>query len=250
MTEEDREIANVASDVKEEKSVWRKLVDLAAISTLLLLVSSWIFLLNGRSYHDGYISYLNHETSMFPITNADSAFYGAIAWFKLITGILDRISKGPAWVVIVLLVVLILAVLVCIELGEYFNQRIVIKRKKPSILKKFPLVESCCLTGIWVFITVYAVAGLFIFIVLAIALMINPFRSVGEDAAKLDLSKEYTDAPWIQLQAPGSSSPERFRVVECSAQFCALYRKPSVVAVPVGKVEWVEALPPGQKASR
>lgn len=251
MTEVSQEVVAVAGGNKPGGNSWRRLVDLAAVSTVLLLVSSWIFLLNGRSYHDGYIKYLNHEASMFPITNSDAALYGAVAWFKLISGILDRISKGSVWVVMGLLGGVLFFVLTCTVLNGYLAQKTFLKRKrKPSLVERFPLVKSCYLNGLLVFITFYATAGLSIFIVLAIAMMINPFRNIGKEAAQFDLNDEYRTAPWIQLQAPESSSPERFRVVECSAQFCALYRKPSVVAVPVGKVEWVEALPPGQKASR
>ncbi|MBA1245575.1 hypothetical protein [Pseudomonas japonica] len=241
----------VINAVKESKKGWRTLVDLAAIGTVLLLISSWVFSLNGRSYHDGYLSYLNQETTMYPVASSDAGFYGTIAWFKLTIGILNTLSKSSIKVFIITLLLILLGVIVYTVFHHYASAKIPTNRVgKKVLINRSPLFRASIINSFSVILALYAALGMLIFTILSIMLMINPFRDVGKDAARKDVEDGYLNAPWLMLRTPSGESPERWKVVECSTQFCILYKDSTVISVPVGKLEWVEALPPGIKKQK
>ena len=216
---------------------------------MLLLIASWIFTLNGRSVHEGYIRYLRLDMSMFPLANGDAAYYATFAWLRLITGILDGGSRLPLW----LLPVVALLILLSVSAMTWLNLRAAAKvrsARKPPLGQPSPLFKAMFINNLAAFLIIYTFLVMLVFVALVIVSIVNPFRAQGERLAQENLNDGYRDSPVVMLKTPGAQASTTYRVVECSALFCALYenRDTPLIAVPVGKLEWVHAAqPPGRE---
>lgn len=230
------------------KAGWRSLAELATLGTLLLLIASWIFSLNGRSVHEGYLHHLRLETSMFPLASGDAAYYATFAWFRLITDILSFGSRLPLWSLPVMVLLIVLAV----SAMTWLNRRADAKARpepKPPFGEKSPLVRAVFINNLATFLAIYTFLAMLVLVALVIVSIVNPFRAQGECLARDNLHNGYSDAPLVMLQPPGTNTTTEYRVVMCSALFCALYEREGVpiLAVPIGKLEWARAAQlPGQ----
>ncbi|WP_288479114.1 hypothetical protein [uncultured Pseudomonas sp.] len=185
---------------------------------------------------------------MFPLASGDAAYYATFAWFRLITGILDFGSKLPLWSLPVAVLLIVLAVSAMTWLKRKTNAKAK-PQHEPSPGKRSSLVKAIFVNNLAAFLVLYTFFAILVFIALVIVSIVNPFRAQGERLAQESLRSGYGDAPLVKLQAPGADTVTEYRVVMCSALFCALYEREGVpiLAVPVGKLEWVHAAQlPGQ----
>lgn len=235
----------VSQDIKSTKS--SNIFSLGKIETLALAIAAPIFYLNGRAYHDGYLSYLKLESSMFPLQATDVVGASAVAWFRVISNLFAEglNGLGKNW-----LLYLILFVGLTFIFGITHHLTSKPSKKEPAETKprsnsEHSFFKSLRTTAFAIFLVVYSIFTCLFAITAILALFISPFHAVGAQVAQEHLEKEFSDSPTIRLKAPKYHPQEvnegqylDFRLIQCSTNFCALYRAGRTFTVPVKTIDW------------
>lgn len=231
----------------EQKSA--KFMGWGKLGALALAISAPIFYLNGKAYHEGYLSYLNLEPSMFPLQATEYIGETAVAWFRVIvswftTG-LD--SLGRNWLLAILGMV---GLSLIFGLVDFMTDRTgsVNQRNQKSIkAKKRSFFKSWRRAGLFLFVGSYVVFIILCLISMSLAMVITPFSDAGRETAREDVKQGFSDSPVVTLKLPGSEEDTKFRIIQCSDKFCGLFANGRAYTVPVSAVTWAVSGMPGVK---
>lgn len=161
------------------------------LGALALAISAPIFYLNGKAYHEGYLSYLNLEPSMFPLQATEYIGETAVAWFRVIvswftTG-LD--SLGRNWLLAILGMV---GLSLIFGLVDFMTDRTgsVNQRNQKSVkAKKRSFFKSWRRAGLFLFVGSYVVFIILCLISMSLAMVITPFSDAGQKPLGRTLSR-------------------------------------------------------------
>lgn len=226
----------------EKGSSGRGVLDLGAAVTLLLALATAVSYLNGRAYHDGYMSYLNLSTSMFPLQGTDAAALSAVAWLNAIVAYLkgfEAWSVGTWLEVAGVLIAFVLIIGSIHHFGGGNRQKKIEKGRGDSRSWIATILRS----GLAVLLGIYVFIFLLLIFAFLLATFISPFFSVGREQAEKDLRAEFKDSPIVMMTDPLGKVAQEYKIIECSTLFCALYREGKVYTVPASKVEWAVSIP-------
>lgn len=212
---------------------------------VLLALSPPLFYLNGKAFHEGYLSYLNLNPTMFPLDSAATMLSAVIAWTSLTAvGLTTTVAFiGNYWPQ-ALFTILALSILTgtlrwsAIKLDKQDKTARV--ESSPARTKLWWKQVSLTFAGLLIIVYGLALAMLFIGCVLLIA--ISPFLDIGKKYAAEQLEKEFVSSPLVWAVDPQGTENE-YRVIECSDNFCALYRKNEIVTVPLQSITWAVSVP-------
>ncbi|AZD09112.1 hypothetical protein C4K26_3712 [Pseudomonas chlororaphis] len=249
--------AKVEDIVNNQDKTAKSTIPWGMIGSIILAITAPFFYLNGKAYHDGYLGYFKLEPSMFPLDTSATFVTAVLAWFHAMTsglkGGLEFI--GQHWVgALVTCVVIILIFGFLNYLTAMLTHSANRKRQaanhtwapgqKPSLLKE---LGKCVL---YIFIPSYGIFCAMFFISIILTTTISPFFFVGQQSAADDLKEGFRNSPLVTVSDPDGSKGA-YRVMQCSAVFCALYADGKAIAVPVATLDWVvsdlsEKLPKAQ----
>lgn len=236
-------------DGKSKRSIW----DWSAMIAVLGAIGTISMYLVARSYHDGYLKGLGLSSSMFPISPGDVSVLATVAIFKSIMFVFNKVFGAGLWgwakaVAIVFVVIFGWGLLNFFEnraaegarnvsgrfrkIGGWLIHPVALHWTKPALgaIAVFYLV----------FCSLFAVA-------IVIFLLIWPFFTVGKDFAAEEVGNGFRDSPSVTLKNPDGVD-EKFRLIQCSTQFCAFFSDGKVVAAPMSDMKWVVSIP--QSANR
>lgn len=231
-------------------------IDWGKAGTLALVLAAPVFYLNGRAYHDGYLGYLNLDASMFPLQTTDFIGVTAVAWFRTIIGWFtngfNSLGKHWLWTLLTVFALsLIFAIPHFTSAKQSHAHADKIKQnskstntQKPSFLKSWGKVS------VVFFIVLYAVFGGLLLISSILALVISPFSDAGREAAKTDADRGFIASPTVALKPPGAEVATDFRIIQCAAQFCAVFAEGRAYTVPVSAVTWAVSNPAGSQPAK
>ncbi len=210
------------------------------LGALALAVSAPMFYLNGRAYHEGYLSYLKLEPSMFPLPATEYIGATAIGWFRVIVGWITNTfdSLGRNWLLAILSVFVLSLIL---GFAGFMSDRSGAHNKrnqKPKKSKGRTFFRSWQRAGLFLFIGSYGTFTILFLISALLALLIMPFRDAGREMARLDVKQGFIDAPVVTLKLPGSDEATEFRIIQCADKFCGLFANGRAHTVPVSAVTW------------
>ena len=214
---------------------------MAATVPITLALLTPLFYLNGKAFYEGYLSYLNLNTTMFPQDTAATMMSAVIAWLSATTGGLAGTSvflnEYWPWA-------LVTALSSALGFGT-LNWWLKKTAKQPEN-KKFEgnlppslqaWLKDVTTIIVWLFVPTYGLFLLMLFVAIFILSTLLPFLHLGKQHAAEQLEKGFVNAPLILAIDPEGVSAE-YRIVECSERFCALYRQGQMVTVPVSSINW------------
>lgn len=207
--------------------------------------------LNGRAFHDGYLTRLHLEPSMFPLDTQGTFIEAAGAWMQGSSIVLRAFSEALAahwFLALVLPTLLVLGLSVSfhyvVDSAQDLRTRI---HKDPTHHARWKRLGSMCVpVGLMLF-AVYALYTALTLIRAVLLLAMGPFVLAGQQAAASDLVKGFPNEPATELTAP-QGERAAYRIILCSEKFCALYRDGEVVTVPLVTITWASSRPSGLKA--
>lgn len=219
------------------------------LGALALAVSAPIFYLNGRAYHEGYLSYLNLQPSMFPLQATEYIGETAVAWFRVIlnwfTSGLDNLGRN--WLFAILAMVGLSLIFGVVDFMTDRTGSVNQRNQQPIKAKKRSFFRSWRRVGLFLFVGSYGVFITLCLISMSLAMVIMPFSDAGRETAREDVKQGFTDSPVVALKLPGSEEVTQFRIIQCSDKFCGLYANGRAYTVPVSAVTWAVSGVPGVK---
>lgn len=200
------------------------------------------FYLIGEVFRDGYLTYFHLEPSMFPI-NVQSTYIESV-WalgseLELLLDTINQAIRTHGLQILLVWLVLSVPLGIAFFLMEMPNRRSAstaikqngerhwVKRVGRALLRSGSVVA---LSGV---ATITSIVGLAMFLITLIA----PFTKAGARVAAQDAAKGFPDKPMVALQAPDGTMQD-FRVMECSDDYCALFRGGRAFAVRKNEVDW------------
>jgi hypothetical protein len=90
-------------------------------------------------------------------------------------------------------------------------------------------------------VLIYGFLAFLIFFLLLAFIVIKVFIYAGESAATKDADLAFRESATAYVRRGASSPEEKYQVVDCTPQFCALYsREKKGVVVPASSVVWID----------
>lgn len=225
---------------KAKRSIW----DWSGLVAVFGAIGTISMYLVARSYHDGYLYGLGLAPSMFPLLPGDVSVSAAIAIFRSILFVFANVLGAGTWgwikaIVIVLLFIAGWGVLNFLESRASKGARSVsgwLRKALGWLVHPVALHwTKPALGAVAVFYLVFcSLAG----VMAIIFVLIWPFFIVGSDAALEEIKTGFRTSPLVKLKNPAGVE-EEFRLVLCSAQFCAFFSEGKVVAAPMSEMKWV-----------
>lgn len=230
------------------------------------------FLFTGRAYRLSYYAHLHLNGSVFPDDAQARSFDAVIAWGDVVTSLISLISRtvarhhlgmvlGPT--LGLLLFVVTLAVIrdaprwtIWRKVSPAGKRRrmtgLIALLRGPGRMvlaflrwiappkEKFRLVERFyqAMLGLY---------GAYVFLVLVglvFVALVLPFQHAGEDAASRDAKDGFSGQPDVALVLDGKAASS-FKLVECGADFCALFGGGHAITVPKDQIKLAVSAPPG-----
>lgn len=204
-----------------------------------------VFYVNGKAFHDAYLSYFHLEPSLFAMDVQATFTQAFIAWTQ---GMLLTLSALPRGLEQHWLTALALFIVCVISLAGYShlqdrgsdkagaNEHKAHHKRPPFLLAIGKATEA-------VGLGLYGLYASLLAIVLLLVLLISPFNWLGKNAASRDAATNFRNAASVTLQTPDGAQ-EQYKIIECDGGSCALYRNGTAVAVPRSLVTWVVPVPP------
>lgn len=227
-------------------------IEWGKLGTLALAISAPVFYLNGQAYHDGYLSYLNLESSMFPLQGTDFIGAAAVAWFRVIFGwfVSGFNSLGKHWLWALGTVVGLSLIFGGIQyLTGYLNEKYIPTsasgRPEPSVVKKTSFWRSWRSMSVYIFVLSYGLFAVLFLISSLLALTVSPFYDAGREMAGLDVKSRFLTSPRLMIKAPDADAPSEFRIIQCSTSFCAIFADGRAYTVPLSSINWAVSEIPG-----
>ena len=214
---------------------------LIKILSVFFAVSAPLFYMAGKVYYEGYLLYFHLKPSMFPMdvyetfsTATMALIYASLEGLNGAQRIFERHSQA--------LVVLFLILVFGLLLYRFFVRRLTNRlnswhptfRLSPRALFCIEEVFKCFA---WVFMPFYVLFFCMFSVAFLLFLILVPFESVGKQQAERDLRGEFKTSPLVGVLEP-ERGYARYRMMECSSSFCALYAKGLVMTVPVSDIKW------------
>ncbi|MGR6738284.1 hypothetical protein [Pseudomonas chlororaphis] len=236
--------AKVEDIVNNQDKTAKSTIPWGMIGSIILAITAPFFYLNGKAYHDGYLGYFKLEPSMFPLDTSATFVTAVVAWFHAMTGGMQGglkfIGQHWPWVSTTGL-----AIILAFGLLNYLRARLTsnINRKRqaenksqtpapnPSLLRE---LGKCLFYLVFLNYGIFSVMFLISFILMT---TITPFMFVGQKSAADDLQDGFKDSPLVTLTDP-SGAKGTYRLMQCSAAFCALYADGKAITVPVTALNW------------
>ena len=226
----------VTSEVKQASPIafgkWA--ATLAAIATPLCY-------LNGRAFHDGYLSRLHLESSMFPADVQGTFTDAARAWMEGAVIVLGAVSKALTshwFLIIVLPTSLVIGLSAAVHYLIY--RAATWRRSTPqsgSELRHVRMIRSILAPVCFLLLGAYVIYTLFALIGAVLLLSVGPFAQAGARVATNDLKTGFSNAPTAELSSPHAGT-STYRIIQCGDKFCALYREGEVATVPIAAITW------------
>jgi len=221
------------NESETNKRAPRTSINYSTFTPIILAALTPIFFLHGRAYHDGYLSYLKLESTMFPISNADTMITATLAWMHAATtglkGLENIVMRYP-WFFLIgipLMSILFGSLNYALKkfspaLKRYENER----KKSSSGPSWWREVARCFLM---IFIPCYGIFTSMVALTIIILFMVGPFVHVGKAQAEKDFRNDFKNSPTIQLY--GDETGTKFRLILCSTEYCALFSEGTTLAV-------------------
>lgn len=214
---------------------------LIKIISVFFAVLAPLFYMAGKVYYEGYLFYFHLKPSMFPMDVYETFSTAAMALiYASLEGLngAQRIFEKHCQALVVLFLLLVFSLL----LYRFFVRRMMSRlnawrpayRWSPRVLF---CIEEFFKCFAWVFMPFYILFFCMFAVAFLLFLILAPFDSVGKQQAERDLRGEFKNSPLVGVLGPEGDFA-RYRLMECSSSFCALYAKGLVVTVPVSDVKW------------
>ncbi|OBS35391.1 hypothetical protein [Pseudomonas syringae] len=218
------------------------------LGALALAISAPMFYLNGKAYHEGYLSYLHLEPSMFPLLATEYVEQTAVGWFRVIVGWFNNgfDTLGKNWLLASMSMVVLSLIF---GLVDFMTDRTGCddrKSHKPKEEKR-SFFKSWRRVALFLFVSSYGVFIILCLISTSLAMLIMPFVDAGRETARGDVERGFSDAPIVTLKLPGSDEATQFRIIQCADKFCGLFANGRAYTVPVSAVTWAVSDMPGVK---
>lgn len=172
-----------------------------------------------------------------------------MAWLHAATtglnGIQSVIAEKP-WFFAIGLPVLVLTLgstnYVIKRFSPLFNEHEKQKNEDPRELRWW---REILRSFLFIFIPCYAIFATMVALSIIIFLMVGPFFYVGEKSAADAFSKGFLSSPTVRIQ--GDTDQNQYRLIFCSADFCALYLDGTTLAVKKELITKTEQATPKEK---
>lgn len=197
-----------------------------------------------RSYYDGYLYGLGLSSSMFPMPSGDVSVLAAIAIFRSILLVFTELLGAGAlgWLKAVAIVVFFIAGWGALNLLESRASKSVqsiswgIKKVLGWLFH--PVALHWTKPAVGALAVIYVVICSLAAVMALIFLLLWPYFTVGKDTALEEIRHGFSDSPQVRLKNPDGAD-EDFRLIQCSAQFCAFFSEGKIVAAPLSEMKWV-----------
>jgi hypothetical protein len=231
-----------------------------------VLLASWtaIFLLNGRSYREGYLEHFRLNGTMFDGDISDQVTLSVTAWVQLVFHILHLIEVRPIITVVVLLSLfvspLLLSLYFFLRAQRLHRHRIagilsasrksvlVSKRSRANRIRRIllrvffkhriPSWVKSFRHRVW---TVFSFGYLgytgLTFVGFILISIVVPFRYLGDDVAIRDQAARFKDQPSVILSDPKGKSAS-YKIILCAEHFCGLYSDKEIITAPLSAITW------------
>lgn len=228
----------------------------SVIATLKRAVKPLYFLLlpaayvAGQAYHEGYLGHFKISASLLPLSASETytqAFIGSVGIFSLVSQSIGELYGSHPIVMWLstLLVVLVFALLLhrsaqpgaaaTSNATQSIPRRTRRRTKFLGILKDFGGTVFVTATLLYMFL-----AGLFVFLLFTV-LIIKSFTHAGEVAAAKAEKEGFKDAAIAYVKRSSTANEEKFKVISCSSQFCALLSNQGTSVIsPTSAVTWID----------
>jgi len=200
--------------------------------------------LNGSAYHDGYLSRLGLVPSMFPLDTAATLIHGVLAWYIALAkgvGFIAAIETRHLWKIGIGFLVASLMTgtwLWLVQKKAPKENQLASPKKQRKEKSGFRQWAAKVGNGaFYIFLAGYGFILLSFLLTLTISALIIPFLSVGKSVAAEEFAKEFSTSP-IAHMTIGSEKKSSYRIIQCSASFCALYADGTILTVPLSKIEF------------
>ncbi len=199
---------------------------------ILLAALTPIFFLHGRAYHDGYLSYLKLNSTMFPMSNADTMITATLAWMHAATsglkGVESIVVEHPWFLASIPFISLLFGSLnyALKKFSPVLKKNETARKKNSTSPSWWREVARCFLM---IFIPCYGILASMIALSMIILLMVGPFVYVGEAQAQKDFMSGFKDSPTIELA--GDETGTKYQLILCSTEYCALFTDGTTQAV-------------------
>lgn len=232
-----------APDNKKKPVPWK------TIGTVASTISPVFFYLNGQAYHQGYLSFFGLESSMFQLDASATITASSVAWMQVLTRSINSIGNlvtDHPWISGLFFAFILLLTAFFMNLHDRQEAKIIGKtdgkpdhsnKNKPSIHRAFGK------SAIYIFATGYGLFCITFLILISLVLAVSPFLELGKSVAAEDLKKGFITS--LQVETNDTTQPsEKYRIIQCSATFCALYNKDEVTTVQVSNIKKGVFTPP------
>ncbi len=208
---------------------------LGTIGSILMAVATPFFYLNGKAYHDGYISYFNLDSSMFSLDVSATFVASLMGWMNVsvlsVAGIMKFVGSNLLLVGVGYVVSVAGFGALNYLLKKYQKKNIRGSEGRDAKRSGPYFFDELFKASLLFFVPGYVVFALMLFIACAILISVVPFVHVGQLEAAKDLQKEFASSPVVRV-ADYRGSVGEYRLMLCSVSFCALYRQGEVVTIP------------------
>lgn len=233
---------------KVKRNIW----DWSALIAVFGAIGTVSMYLVARSYHDGYLKGLGLSSSIFPMSPGDVSVLATIAIFRSILFVFNEVFGAGLWGW-AKAIAIVFSVIVGWGLLNFLENRAGKGAKQVSgrLRKVFgwivhPVALHWTKPALGAIAVFYLVFCSLLAVVVVIFSLIWPFFSVGKDFAMEELGTGFRDSPLVALKNP-EGVEEKFRLIQCSSQFCAFYADGKVVSAPMSDMKWLVSAPQNGK---
>lgn len=237
--------AKVKDTAKTLETTARPPIAWGMIGSVTLAISAPFFYLNGKAYHDGYLSYFKLEPSMFPLDTSATFVTAVLAWFHAMSNGLESLLGllSLHWLKTLLIglgIILSLAVFNYLidSLTQTLNNKTTRRPQRPPSARTPSLPRELGKSALYLLLPSYGLFCVMLLISLVLMTTVTPFVFVGKQSAANDLKDGFRNSPQVTVSDPDGHK-SRYRVMECSTAFCALYADGKAITVPIATLDWV-----------
>lgn len=219
-------------------------ISLTAWVPITLALLTPLLYLNGKAFYEGHLTYLHLNTTMFPQDTADTMMSAVTAWLSVSIYGLPGIERFLElnWKLALLIVI---SVSLGVGTLNWGLNKLALKLENVKLDESLPSSAKAWLTWLqdilnvsaWLFLPVYGFIVLTLIVTICLFFLLFPFLHLGKQHAANQLEKGFVTSPLVRIANPEGLA-DQYRVVECSARFCALYAEGQMITVPLSAITW------------
>ncbi|NMY71234.1 hypothetical protein [Pseudomonas sp. WS 5414] len=237
--------AKVKETEKKLESTDKRRITWGLNSSLILAISTPFFYLNGKAFHDGYLSYFKLAPSMFPLDTSATFVTAVMAWLYAMNNGLGSILGiiGQHWQRTLLIGLGLILTLAAFNylikwLGHKIDEKSSHSPQRQPNTQALSFLKELERSALYVFIPSYGLLLIMLIISVILITTLKPFVLLGKETAAEDLKNGFKDSPQVTVNDPDGHKGT-YRVMQCSASFCALYADGKAITVPIATLNWV-----------